>query len=118
MDSNRVRVNELAEHVWLVELMGEHDLSTAAQVEAAIDQVFRSGSKLVLDLSSATFVDSSVLAAILRAQGRADLDEDDELAVVAPPGSPARRLLDLVVVGDRVQICESRADAIDAPHAG
>ena len=116
MDSNRVRVTELAEHLWVVELTGEHDLATAEQVEAAIDRVFSSGSKLVLDLSGATFVDSSVLAAILRAQGRADLSEHDELAVVAPAGSPARRLFDLVVVGDRVRICESRAAAIDAPH--
>ena len=62
-----MRVTELAEHVWAVELAGEHDLSTADRVEAAIDQVFRSGSTLVLDLSDATFIDSSVLGAILRA---------------------------------------------------
>jgi anti-anti-sigma factor len=112
MDSNRVRVVELAEHLWVVELEDEHDLSTADHVEAAIHRVPRSGSTLVLDLSGATFIDSTVLAAILRAQDAADLNGQDGFVVVAPQGSQPRRLLDLVAVGDRVQIRDSRPRAI------
>lgn len=113
MDTNGVRVGELAKHVWLVALVGEHDLSTADEVEAAISGRFDAGSSVVLDLSEATFIDSTVLAAVLRAQDRADLNRADELVVVVPEGSPARRVFDVVRFDERIQLCESRAAAME-----
>lgn len=59
MDANRVRVAAVAKHVWLVSLSGEHDLTTADQVGAAINRVFDAGSSVVIDLSDATFIDST-----------------------------------------------------------
>jgi anti-anti-sigma factor len=114
MDENRVRVTEVAKHVWVVALLGEHDLSTADEVAAAIGGVFDAGSNLVLDLSGATFIDSTVAGAVLRAQERVDSHEEDELVVVAPTDSQARRTLDLVRIGEVVRLCESRAAAMEA----
>ena len=112
MDSNRVRVTEVAKHVWLVALLGEHDLSTADEVAAAISGVFDAGSNLVLDLTGATFIDSTVAGAVLRAQERVDSHEEDELVVVAPTDSQARRTLELVGIGEVVHLCETRAAAM------
>jgi anti-sigma B factor antagonist len=112
MDENRVRVTEVAKHVWVVALLGEHDLSTADEVAAAIGGVFSAGSSLVLDLSGATFIDSSVVGAVLRAQERVDTHEEDELVVVAPFDSQARRMLELVGIGEVVRLCESRTEAM------
>jgi anti-sigma B factor antagonist len=113
MVANEVRVAEVAKHVWVVALSGEHDLSTAGEVGAAVDRVFNAGSNLVLDLSGATFIDSSVLAAVLRAQARADAGRDDELVVVAPAGSRARRTLELARIDASVRLSESRTAAIE-----
>lgn len=112
MDSNRVRVTEVAKHVWLVALLGEHDLSTADEVAAAISGVFDAGSNLVLDLTGATFIDSTVAGAVLRAQERVDSHEEDELVVVAPTDSQARRTLELVGIGEVVHLCETQAAAM------
>jgi anti-anti-sigma factor len=114
MDENRVRVTEVAKHVWVVALLGEHDLSTADEVAAAIGGVFDAGSNLVLDLSGASFIDSTVAGAVLRAQERVDSHEEDELVVVAPIDSPARRMLELVGIGEVVRLCESQTAAMEA----
>jgi anti-anti-sigma factor len=113
MDENRVQVTEVAKHVWVVALLGEHDLSTADEVAAVISGVFHAGSNLVLDLSGASFIDSTVAAAVMRAQDRVDTHDQDELVVVAPIDSPARRTLDLVGIGEAVRVCESRAAAME-----
>jgi len=112
MDENRVRVTEVAKHLWVVALLGEHDLSTADEVAAAISGVFDAGSNLVLDLSAASFIDSTVAQAVLRAQERVESNEEDELAVVAPIDSQARRVLELVGIGAVVRLCETRAAAM------
>jgi anti-anti-sigma factor len=113
MDSNRVRVTEVAKHVWVVALLGEHDLSTADEVAAAIAEVFNAGSNLVLDLSGASFIDSTVAGAVMRAHEWVDSHEEDELVVVAPIDSQARRTLELVGIGEVVRLCESRAAAME-----
>lgn len=50
---------------------GEHDLSTVPDLRSRLDELIEAGEPTVLDLSSATFVDSSVLGAILDAHRRA-----------------------------------------------
>ena len=116
MVRDRVEVESVAEHVWVVALHGEHDLSTSKQVGRAIDEVFAGGSRIVLDLSQATFIDSTVLAAVVEAQERADKKPDDELVVVAVPGSAPRRALDLAQIELRVDIYDSRDEALAAVH--
>jgi anti-anti-sigma factor len=99
--------------VWVVALLGEHNLSTADEVAAAISGVFDAGSNLVLDLSGASFIDSTVAAAVLRAQERVDSHREDELVVVAPIDSQARRTLELVGIGEVVRLCETRTAAME-----
>jgi anti-sigma B factor antagonist len=114
MVRDRVEVDRVAEHVWVVALLGEHDLSTADAVRGAIDEVFASGSRVVLDLSDASFIDSTVLAALVEAYNRAQQQEDDEIVVVARPGSAPRRVLDLAQVALRIDVYESRELALAA----
>src|SRR3954471_358934 len=101
MVRDRVEVDRVAEHVWVVMLRGEHDLATAEEVRGAIDEVFAQGSRVVFDLSDACFIDSTVLATVVEAYRHAQQEPNDEFVVVAPPGSPARRLLDLTRVAHR-----------------
>ena len=114
MVRNRVEVDRLAEHVWVVALLGEHDLSTTDAVRGAIDEVFASGSKVVLDLSDASFIDSTVLVAVIEAHNHAQHDPDDDFAVVARPGSMPRRVVDLTHLDLTVDVYENREAAIAA----
>ena len=81
MTSNRgsfagVRTGELALErtdagVAVLTISGEHDLSTAPLLRRRLDGLLDQGTPTVVDLSPATFVDSSILGAILDGRRRA-----------------------------------------------
>ena len=114
MVSDRVEVDRVAQHVWVVVLRGEHDLATAAAVRGAIDEVFAEGSRVVLDLSDATFIDSTMVATVIVEHSHARHEANDEFVVVAPPDSPARHLFDLTGVDQVVNVYENRQTALAA----
>jgi anti-anti-sigma factor len=90
-----VEVREL-DGVAVVEVRGEIDLVTAPQLAAAVEEaILDHGAPrpLLVDLGECTFMDSTGLAVLLRAQDR--LGEDPGLAVACPPAGAAARLLEL-----------------------
>jgi anti-anti-sigma factor len=100
----------LGPSLWVLALTGEHDLVTADTLAAAFSRIEQSGTTVVLDLSEATFIDSTTLGAILNADRRGE-----NLLLVAPNGGPARRLLDLVnVAAGRISVFETREEALGA----
>jgi anti-sigma B factor antagonist len=69
-----------------VALTGELDLSTAAQVEAALAEAEEKGpERLELDLRGLTFMDSTGLRVVLAADGRARKDARRFEVVQGPP---------------------------------
>lgn len=73
----------------LLSLTGELDLATSPQLAAAVEEA--SGQKVIVDLSSVSFIDSVGLRTLL--QARRSVGEE-EFHLVVPEGS-ARRLLQL-----------------------
>lgn len=55
----------------LVRLRGEHDLQTAPQVMRAIEPLLAGSEPVIVDLVETTFLDSSILHALLTANRRA-----------------------------------------------
>jgi anti-anti-sigma regulatory factor len=103
--------------LWVVALVGEHDLSTVSVIEQRLADVHLHGTRVILDLSTASFVDTTVIAVIVRERQRAASSEEDALAVVAPTGSQPRRALELVQLNG-VLLAESRAEAYEAMQQG
>jgi hypothetical protein len=66
------------------------------ELEAAFDTVFEHGSTLVVDLSETTFIDSALIGLLVSTQQRVEHNAAHHLAVVAPPGSHPRRILDMI----------------------
>ena len=99
---------------WILVLRGEHDLSTSDTLVAELDAVFAHGTRVVVDLGETTFVDSTILNALFHGYRRSQEKLEDALVVVAPPGSMARRILDLVGFGDVLPIYDSRNEALTA----
>lgn len=95
----------------VVALEGELDLSTVDEWEARVAQAARSTAILVLDLTRLEFVDSAAVDSLFRmvatlgAQGK-------RLLVVAPPGGPVRRLLDLLSFDAVAGLYDSLEDAL------
>ena len=77
----------------VVGLSGEHDVSTAADVERALAVADATGDPVVVDLRHATFADSAILGTIIRASKHAGRRG---FAVVMPPPGEVARLFDLV----------------------
>ena len=114
MDAEDV-VIEREQGAWVLTLRGEHDLSTATALRNSLRDVFDSGSAVVVDLSAVTFMDSSILNAILYGSERALTDDEHRFAVVLPPGpSVARRVLELTGVDRVLAIHPDRASAVAA----
>ena len=93
-----------ADRQLLLELSGEIDHHGARdalrELELAVDAALPA--RLVLDMTGVTFMDSSGIALILRAQQRMQLLDGSVLVCSVPP--QARRVLDAAGVGRLVTI--------------
>jgi anti-sigma B factor antagonist len=72
----------------VVTISGEHDLSTAPNLRRRLDSLLDDGTATVVDLSPATFIDSSILGVILDGRRRAG-EADIGFAVVHANGADA-----------------------------
>jgi anti-sigma B factor antagonist len=98
--------------VWVLSLHGEHDLATQPSLREQLQHVRAAGGPIVVDLSPTTFVDSTIIGALI--ESAADLEPNEPgVFAVTPPGSAARRLCDLVGLGDALPVHDDLVSAID-----
>jgi anti-anti-sigma factor len=98
--------------VWIVRAVGEQDIATRPHVEQPLAKLTSNrASAVVFDLGDATFIDTSVIGAIVRA-GNGDGRENGHIAVVAPRGTFPRRVLNLVGAGSLFGVFETRDEAL------
>jgi anti-anti-sigma factor len=112
-----VEVGHLAPGLAVVCMRGEHDLSTQPQLMQALAQA-ASDSDVLVDLSECSFIDSSVIKALVAAQ----LDvttRGDRLEVVFPSSgsSIVNRTFQLMRLRDVLSVHESVEEARDALDA-
>lgn len=102
-----VVTHTVADQHAVITIVGEVDCDSASDVEAAVSDVRRSGSRrLVLDLSGTSFADSSFLHIVLTARHHHDL-------VVAGPLHPAvRRLFDVTGTTPHLHITDGLDEAL------
>jgi anti-sigma B factor antagonist len=95
--------------VALIALSGELDVAATSSVRGCVEAVAgRPG--VVLDLSGATFVDSSMLKELLRAN--AELERYDTRLVLAGITPAVRRVLDLTRTAGLFTLAEDRGAAV------
>ena len=106
--------------VEVVVVTGEHDLSTAPELERRLEAAFDSGQPVVVDLLGTTFIDSTVLRVLICAREQAgERSVGFRCALGETTGHGVRRLLELTGMEDRLEAVPTRADAIAgaAAHA-
>jgi anti-sigma B factor antagonist len=95
--------------VTLIGLSGELDIAATSEVRARVEEAAgRRG--LVLDLSGATFLDSSMLKELLRAS--VELARYETRLVLAGIPPVVRRVLDLTRTGELFTLADDRETAI------
>ena len=72
-------------------LSGEHDLSTAAELREAVSSALGSQSRIVFDLSTTRYIDSTILTMLVSQKQLLA----DRMRVVAPAGALVRRVLEV-----------------------
>jgi anti-sigma B factor antagonist len=111
-----VRTGELALErteagVAVLTISGEHDLSTAPILRRRLDALLDQGAPTVVDLSPATFIDSSILGAILDARRRAT-EADSGFAVFQANGADAvKRVLEVTGLRAELPVYAHREEA-------
>jgi len=115
-DDNRseIRVVELGDGIAAIELVGDHGFQDARNIRAALSAAARGHACVVLDLSPATFIDSSVIREIVVASRSAKHDRR-RFYVQAPAGRPITRRLRLMHLDRLMPVCHSRVEALAAP---
>ena len=93
MVDNRVLIEQLGDGVLAVSLVGEHDLSTAGEFRERVAESFIVDDRLLIDLSQATFIDSTIVGVLFDLLKDATSHGGDRLAVVAAAGGAVDRTL-------------------------
>jgi len=84
-----IRSEQSGEDIFVVSLLGEHDLYTAPKVQEALRSVIAAGARTpVVDLTETTFLDSTMLHVLLTA--RNELRDDGRLLLVTNDASVKR----------------------------
>lgn len=109
-----VRRESGGDGIEVVALTGEHDLGTVPEVREAFEAAADGNRALVVDLSSATFVDSSILGAVLEARRLAG--ETGRGFAVACEGAeePVRRVLEVTGLAEELPVHPTREAALSA----
>jgi anti-anti-sigma factor len=95
--------------VAVVELSGELDIAATTELRSRVDEA-AAGRALVLDLAGATFLDSSMLKELLRAN--AELDRYGTRLVLAGNAPAVRRVLELTRTTALFTIADDRSAAL------
>jgi anti-sigma B factor antagonist len=72
VESNRIELDRNHDGVVVVVVTGEHDVYTAPSLRDQIQSVIEEKAPFVIDLTPATFVDSSILRVLLEARRQAE----------------------------------------------
>jgi anti-sigma B factor antagonist len=100
---------EEADGVSVIRVSGDLDLSTVDVFDAELEHALVA-ERLVIELGDCTFIDSSALRALVRAQ-KAVTRAGGELALVAP-SQPARRVLEIATLDRFVPVFGTLGEAV------
>lgn len=115
MDANPIVLDDAAGDVVVVLIGGEHDIYTAPTLRERLDEALGRGGGVVVDLTAATFVDSSILGALLDARRRAQEHEQGFVVAVGAGVEPGvQRILDITGLVPVLPVVNDREAAISA----
>ena len=94
----------------VVSVHGEHDVSTEPELAYALEQA-AAHSNVVVDLSACTFMDSTVIGALIKAARRVHAQGEQIVLVTPPESSLVARLTHMTRLAEILPIHVTRAAA-------
>ena len=97
--------------VLVVDAVGEIDMATAPQLAAALGAVSDRATRVVVDLSAVSFLDSSGLSALVQAR-RELAGREVSFRTVSPKDQVLRRVFEITQLTKELGVVESLDDAL------
>jgi anti-anti-sigma factor len=91
----QVTLEQLTADISVVSLIGEHDISMVDALRDRLAEAFTNDARLIIDLTDATFVDSTVLGVLFAVIKQATSSAGETLALVVRPGSAVDQTITL-----------------------
>jgi anti-anti-sigma factor len=107
-----VRVEHPDDERAVVVLAGEHDLSTAPELRALLEQLVDENRVVVADLSAARLADSTTLNVLVKAKVAADA-RDCRFRVQMGPDALLHRLFEVAGLIDAMEVVATREEALN-----
>jgi anti-sigma B factor antagonist len=119
VELNRIEVDHTDDGVVVVVVAGEHDVHTAPSLRERIEAVVQEKTPLVVDLTPATFIDSSILRVLLEARRRAQEEGLGFAVSLGDDQAPGvRRILEVTGLIPVFPVLSARAEAVAAARSG
>jgi anti-anti-sigma factor len=100
--------------VSVMALVGEHDVSTASELDQRLGALQAGGRCVVVELAGAAFVDSAIIGTLINARRRADAGQAGFAIAAGGPDGIVRRALRISGLLDTLGVYETREAAIVA----
>jgi anti-sigma B factor antagonist len=102
-----------------VSVRGEHDLNTAEPLAAQLNGLIDESTPVVVELTEATFIDSSILGVVLDARRRAHAAGlGFEVIAGEGVGEGVARVLEVTGLNSTLPVLTDRGDAVKRAGAG
>ncbi|UJA20155.1 STAS domain-containing protein [Thermoleophilia bacterium SCSIO 60948] len=110
--ASEIRTDRDPSGLAVIAVAGEHDLTTSEELKTQIETAIGAGEPVVVDLGSATFVDSSILATLVDGGRRAG-SAGVGYALLIPPDAAAgvKRVVEVTGLHAAVEIATERDEA-------
>ena len=118
MDARTISLDDSEGDVLIVAVSGEQDIYTAPALRERLEQGLGATTGVVVDLSAATFLDSSILGAMLEARRQA---QEKGLGYVVclgdTPEPGVQRILEITGLVPVFPVVGSRTEALEAARS-
>jgi anti-anti-sigma factor len=97
---------------WVIALEGEHDISTTSALDEQVSRLLACCTRAVVDLSSTTFIDASVIGWLMRTRGLLSSGDRALSVVQGTPGGMADRVFDILHLHDELAVYSTQKEAL------
>jgi len=105
------RVQRPQDGAVVVELLGEHDLAIRDQTDKLLAELVDAHNLVVVDVSEASYIDSSILASLVRAHRRAE-ERGSKLRVQLGSAAIVQKLFELSDLTSYLEVVHDREQAL------
>jgi anti-sigma B factor antagonist len=118
MNTQQIVVDNADAGVSVVAVHGEHDVYTAPSLREQLSALVEDGTPVVVDLTPATFIDSSILGVLLGGLRRAREHDSGFALVIGDESEPTvRRIFEVTGLFPVFPVFSSRDEAMQAARS-